>query len=140
MIMATEKQVKEYLAYWFQLGKKILLFNTKVAILPQPVIERGKYSAAFEKCWARILAAQGHDYYLEGTEQTIAELFSSKWVMTSCPKCTMPVPIIDMGVSCHVCPCYDLPDWPNNNLPLPRSPVNSQDRLKRIQQRLGDED
>lgn len=38
--MATKQEVKEYLAYWFQLGKKVVVGNGKATFLPQPVFER----------------------------------------------------------------------------------------------------
>ncbi len=134
--MASEQQVKEYLAYWFQLGKKVLLHNGRESILPQPVFESDRYSLKFENCWQRILAQEGKNCYLEGTDQTIEQLLDSNWDVTSCARCGMPVPTIDLGMPSLRCPCDDLNNWPNCELPKPRLAVNSQTHLGKIQDRL----
>jgi hypothetical protein len=54
--MASEQEVRQYLAYWFQLGKKVLIRNGQESLLPQPVIQGDRYSQAFEDCWQQILA------------------------------------------------------------------------------------
>jgi hypothetical protein len=136
MIMASSEQVKEYLAYWFQLGKKILLRNGQEEMLPQTVIVGDRYSSEFELCWQRILDPQSGDCYLEGTHQTIEELLTSKWEITNCARCQMPVPIINLGIQPTCCPCSDLPGWPNTTLPLPRIPINTSDKLNQIKHRL----
>ena len=137
MIMASEKEVKQYLAYWFQLGKGVLLNNTQETLLPHKIISGDRYSQEFEHCWQKILDPQNGDCYLEGTTQTVAELLSSTWSINSCCRCGMPVPMIELGIQSNICPCHDLPDWPNNELPLPRTPIDSQEKLKSIYQRLG---
>jgi hypothetical protein len=134
--MASEQQVKEYLAYWFQLGKKVLLHNGREIILPQPVFEGDRYSANFENCWQKILAREGKNYYLEGADQTIEQLLDPSWDVTSCARCGMPVPTIELGMPSLSCPCDDLNNWPNSELPKPRAAVNSQAHLGRIQNRL----
>jgi hypothetical protein len=134
--MASEQQVKEYLAYWFQLGKKVLLHNGRETILPQPITEGDRYSAKFENCWQKILAREGKNCYLEGTNQTIEQLLAPTWDVTSCARCGMPVPTIDLGMQPLSCPCDDLNNWPNSELPRPRSPVDSKAHLGKIQVRL----
>ncbi|MBD2016721.1 hypothetical protein H6F96_22490 [Microcoleus sp. FACHB-53] len=134
--MASEQQVKRYLAYWFQLGKKVLIGNGDSAVLPQSVIAGDRYSDDFERIWQLILSPESGDCYLDGTDQTIAELLMSKWVIEPCVRCEMPVPIINIGLPPELCPCNDLPTWPNTEIPAPREPVSSQTRLSQIRDRL----
>ncbi len=133
--MASQQQVKNYLAYWFQLGKKILWRNLEQEI-PQPIIQGDRFSPEFESCWQQILAAEGKDYYLAGANMTIEELLSPKWNITDCVRCNMPVPMIELGLQSPECPCNDLDTWPNLELPQPRSPVDSKEKLRAIQARL----
>jgi hypothetical protein len=134
--MASQKEVKQYLAYWFQLGKKVIIGNGGETLLPKSVIAGNGYSDEFEKCWQKIVSPESGDCYLEGTQETIAELLSPNWDMTSCARCTMPVPVRNIGMPPELCPCNDLPDWPNTDLPLPRIPVNNQVQLQLIRNRL----
>ncbi|MBZ8181259.1 hypothetical protein [Oscillatoria salina] len=133
--MATKEQVKQYLAYWFQLGKKALVDNGRKSVLPEPVIIGDRYSHKFEELWQYLLSPESGDCYLEGTEQTISELLTSAWEINSCARCEMPVPVRNTGVQPLSCPCIDLPLWPNEELPKPRSPVDSFVYLSRIQER-----
>ncbi|NEP15261.1 MAG: hypothetical protein F6K14_34860 [Symploca sp. SIO2C1] len=48
----------------------------------------------------------------------------------------MPIPIKIAGIPTPVCPCHDLLTWPNTELPVPREPINSQDNLRAICDRL----
>ena len=133
--MASEQQVRQYLAYWFQLGKPVLLQGGQEALLPRPVIQGDRYSDEFEACWQRLRSLDG-DCHLEGTTYTIGELLSPAWEIDPCSRCAMPVPIKSVGVASLDCPCIDLPGWPNTDLPQPRSPVSSQSRLLTIRDRL----
>lgn len=133
--MAEPQQVKQYLAYWFQLGKA-LKFDRGAAILPQPIFEGNHYSSAFEACWQQILASGGHDCYLAGTEQSLGELLSEAWEITDCARCEMPVPAFSLGTQPSDCPCTDLPSWPNTDLPHPRLPIDSHSQLEQIRLRL----
>jgi len=36
--MATKQEVRGYLAYWFQLGKKVITDNGKASFLPKSVL------------------------------------------------------------------------------------------------------
>jgi hypothetical protein len=134
--MASEQAVRQYLAYWFQLGKGIVVNGGRDVLLPQPVIEGDRYSKAFEGCWRQAQSAQAGDCYLEGTSQTVAELLSGDWDVVLCARCTMPIPVPIAGVTEAECPCHDLAGWPNTELPLPRSPIKSQQALANIRQRL----
>lgn len=134
--MASEQQVKRYLAYWFQLGKKVMIRNGDAAVLPPSVVAGDRYSDEFEAVWQQIISPESGDCYLEGTQQTIAELLSPRWEIEPCVRCDMPVPLIKIGLPPELCPCNDLPSWPNTEIPKPREPISSQDRLKQIRDRL----
>jgi hypothetical protein len=134
--MAPEQQVKRYLAYWFQLGKRVLIHNGDAALKPRSVMAGERYSDEFEDIWQQILSPDSGDCYLEGTEQTIAELLTPVWDLSPCARCEMPVPVKNVGMPAELCPCGDLPNWPNTELPLPREPVNSHERLSGIRDRL----
>lgn len=134
--MAAPEQVKQYLAYWFQLGKRVQLNGGERTYLPRPVIEGDRYSEAFERCWQEILSPQSGVCYLEGTEQSIDELLTSRWDLASCARCQMPVPVINLGVQPPSCPCSDLENWPSGEVPAPRSPISSSKRLASIRDRL----
>lgn len=132
--MASPEQVKQYLAYWFQLGKPLIAGDNRV--LPQPVIQGNSYSSEFEDCWQQIMRNGGRKYHLDGTLQSVEELLSPRWEITSCARCEMPVPTMSLGIQPADCPCIDLPTWPNLELPRPRSPVDSNNQLNRIRDRL----
>jgi hypothetical protein len=134
--MASQHQIRQYLAYWFQLGKQVFLNNGCEALLPQPVIQGDRYSPEFESCWQRIMSPASGDCYLEGTDQTIQELLSSVWEINPCARCEMPVPVRSQGIPTLSCPCIDLPFWPNLDIPQPRSPINSHAQLMQIRDRL----
>ena len=133
--MASPTQVKTYLAYWFQLGKK-LIWRDRETMLPQPVIKGDRFSPQFEECWQKIFDVGGKDCYLEGSNETIADLLSSSWDINSCARCSMPVAVLESGITPLDCLCSDLDNWPNDRLPPPRSPVNSKTQLNAIARRL----
>ena len=130
--MASLPEVKRYLAYWFQLGKKVIINNGTEELLPQPVVRGDRYSSEFERCWQIVTNPKNRDCYLEGTSQTIQELLSPQWAITPCARCDMPVPMIELGAQEPCCTCSDLENWPNNELPPPREPVDNQGRLNQI--------
>jgi len=134
--MASQQEVKQYLAYWFQLGKKIVFGNGEVRLLPQQVIKGDRYSDEFEECWQKIISPEAGDCYLEGTQETIEQLLTAAWEVNLCARCTMPVPVRNVGMPPELCPCNDLSNWPNTELPQPRSPVNTKDQLTAIRDRL----
>jgi len=134
--MASEQQVKQYLAYWFQLGKAVLIRGGEKTLLPRPVIRGDRYSQEFESCWQCILAPESGDCHLEGTGQTIQQLLRPDWEITSCARCSMPVPLKTLGMTGSDCPCHDLSDWPNTEIPAPHDPVDTQARLSNLRDRL----
>ena len=134
--MASQTQVKKYLAYWFQLGKQVVTAKNSAVCKPQTVIEGDHFSPEFEACWHSILTSLDKEHYLEGTDQTIQELLSPNWEIESCARCDMPVPTPETTFNTVICPCNDLPNWPNTDLPQPRLPINSQSRLTQMSQRM----
>ncbi len=134
--MATKQEVRKYLAYWFQLGKKVITSNGQISFLPRPVLKGDRYSDEFEECWQKILSKSTGECHLEGTYETIGELLTPAWEVLPCGRCQMPIPKRNLGMPALLCPCNDLPTWPNSELPPPRDPVNSQSELMSIYQRL----
>lgn len=134
--MASPEQVRQYLAYWFQLGKRVLVHGGREALVANPVIQGDRYSPEFEAIWQRVTAPNAGDCNLEGTHETVAELLSPGWVLSACARCGMPVPMIELGMPPASCPCADLHNWPDTELPQPRSPVSTNDRLQQIRDRL----
>lgn len=134
--MAHEKVVRQYLAYWFQAGKRVVLEAKGESYCPNVILQGDRYSPEFEACWNYLSDASSGDCYLEGTSQTIQELLSSQWEIVSCARCDMPIPMLVLGVMPLGCPCFDLPTWPNSDIPQPRSPVNTPEQLVQIRDRL----
>ncbi len=134
--MASKTEVKKYLAHWFQLGKKVFINNGAASLQPQKIVDGESYSDDFEECWQKVISPSSGECYLEGTQQTIAELLSPGWDMVSCSRCDMPVPLRNLGMPNLLCPCNDLPNWPNTELPPPREPVRSHLQLTKIRDRL----
>ncbi|MBU6230782.1 MAG: hypothetical protein KGQ93_14000 [Cyanobacteria bacterium REEB459] len=134
--MATDVQVRDFLAHWFQLGKPVVLPGGRGDYLPRPVFCQGSYSQDFENCWNQIMATQGQDCYLKGTVQTIAAMLSPAWDVQDCARCAMPVSIPTLGLTSFPCPCHDLLSWPNQDIPVPRGAVNDQRHLEQVRERL----
>lgn len=134
--MASAIQVKAYLAHWFQLGKKLVWLNGKEELLPQSVIAGENFSKEFEACWQKIMSVEGKNCYLEGSNETICDLLDSTWNMDNCARCNMPVPTLELGIKSLDCVCSDLTNWPNLELPLPRTPINNLASLSNIKNRL----
>ncbi len=134
--MASKTEVKKYLAYWFQLGKKVFIKNGAASLQPRIIVDGESYSEDFEECWQEILSSKSGECYLEGTQQTVDELLSPEWLLGYCCRCSMPVPLKILGLPPSLCPCNDLPNWPDTELPPPREPVQSQNQLTQIRDRL----
>ena len=134
--MASKKEVRKYLAHWFQLGKKLIWRNGEAELLPAKIIQGDRYSSEFESCWDKIMSVGGRDCYLVGSPATIQEMLSGAWTIDRCARCAMPVPIVATGTQPLECDCSDLNNWPNSELPAPHSPINSQTQLDRIRDRL----
>lgn len=77
--MASEQAVKEYLAYWFQLGKKVVIGDRTQSVIPQQIMQGEGYGQEFENCWQQITAPNVGNSYLEGTLETISELLTENW-------------------------------------------------------------
>ncbi|MCC3606488.1 MAG: hypothetical protein JGK24_25510 [Microcoleus sp. PH2017_29_MFU_D_A] len=134
--MASESEVRKYIAYWFQLGKKVFIRNGSEALLPKSVIAGDRYSSEFEECWQKIISPDSGDSYLQGTNETIAQLLTPAWEISPCARCAMPVPLRDAGMPPELCPCNDLANWPDTEMPRPRSPVSTKSQLSSIRDRL----
>jgi hypothetical protein len=134
--MASPDEVKQYLAYWFQLGKPVKIRHAQDdTLLPRPVLQGDRYSPEFEACW-QYVSNHAKDCHLDGTDQTIAQLLSSAWDIHPCARCQMPVPLLDVGAITPACPCADLDFWPDSERPQPRGPVSSHNQLIQIRDRL----
>ena len=138
--MASPEKVKHYIACWFQLGKRLVLDKGKVISMGESVVKGDRYSSDFENYWQEIIAQEGANCYLEGTDITLNDLLSSTWDITPCARCSMPIPRLELGVQTISCPCFDMPRWPNFELPFPRVPVQSNLRLSSINNRLKSKD
>ena len=134
--MASPIQIKTYLAYWFQLGKKLVWNNGTTELLPERVIQGDRFTKEFEECWDKVMSIGGRGCYLEGTTVSIAQLLGSEWAIEQCARCTMPVPIVELGIQDLACPCSDLDNWPNSELPAPRGPTDNRSQLHNITMRL----
>ncbi len=134
--MATPTQVKNYLAYWFQLGKQVVTDDGRTHYKPVTVIQGDRFSPEFEACWTAILKTTGKGCHLEGTDQTIDELLSSKWDVVNCARCNILIPTLEVAIKSVLCPCNDLPGWPNEELPKPRLPIDSHRQLGAMRERL----
>ncbi|NEP15604.1 MAG: hypothetical protein F6J97_01730 [Leptolyngbya sp. SIO4C1] len=134
--MASQENVREYLAYWFQLGKRVIVRNGQSACRPQPVLEGNRFSREFENCWAQIMINDGRDCYLEGTSVTLDRLLTSEWDIDECPRCELPIAVPTAAYNIEPCPCSDLLHWPNFEVPHPHLPINTQQKLNALNQRL----
>ncbi|MBE9187931.1 hypothetical protein IQ270_25650 [Microcoleus sp. LEGE 07076] len=134
--MASNSEVRKYIAYWFQLGKKVLIRKGSEALLPKSVIAGDRYSNEFEECWQKIISPDSGDCYLQGTNETIAQLLTPAWEISPCARCAMPVVFAKNAMPPESCPCNDLPNWPDTEMPQPRSPVSTKVQLSGIRDRL----
>jgi hypothetical protein len=134
--MASLLEVKQYLAHWFQLGKKVYVRNGDLGLLPDKIFHDTHYSAEFDQCWELIISDRSGECYLEDTCQTIDELLTPEWDLVDCARCSMPIPLRIAGIPQESCPCLNLPHWPNTEIPSPRSQVAVRSKLANIQDRL----
>ncbi|MGK7890430.1 MAG: hypothetical protein AB4042_13925 [Leptolyngbyaceae cyanobacterium] len=134
--MAAEYKVKQYLAYWFQAGKQLICPKFPDGYRLSSVLQGDRYSAEFENCWSYVCRPESGNCYLDGMAQTVQELLTPEWEIVACARCEMPVPMLELGINHHACPCSDLDLWPNFELPRPRSPVDTNAHLMAIHSRL----
>ncbi len=133
--MASLQKVQTYLAYWFQLGKPIILQHRNTRCLPMPLFQGTKFSTAFNSCWQQIMECPEQSF-LRGTDESIADLLSDEWEIEGCARCTMPLPMPVRIIKASPCPCADLPSWPNETVPTPRPAVCSHTHLDNLRGRL----
>lgn len=136
--MASPKEVQNYLAYWFQLGKSVHIGSGAAPQRPVPVLEGHQFSRAFQDCWQAIMANDGRDCYLDGTEETIEQLLSPQWEITDCARCSIPVAMSVVMPVAQLCPCGDLDNWPNDEVPSPHMPINNKKHFSRLKTRLNE--
>lgn len=134
--MASSQQVKEYLASWLQLGKQVCVGIQQEPVHIDHVVQGDRYSPEFEELWQYIQGRESKNCYLEGLDPSISELLSDSWEITDCARCQMPVSLPSAGIASPLCPCHDIPSWPNDELPRPRPPIDSSHRLQSICDRL----
>lgn len=134
--MASPQQVKDYLASWLQLGKPIRVGLQQEPYSVQRVVQGDRYSPEFEALWQYVQGPESGDCSLDGVVPTVAELLTDQWEIIDCSRCQMPVSLPVAGIASSECPCHDLSNWPNTDLPQPRSPVDSGKHLRSIYQRL----
>lgn len=133
--MANATEVKEYLSYWFQLGKSVVFPKSQVIVRPDPIFSQHAFSPAFEACWQRMVLSS-EDCYLEGTEQSVRDLLKPEWEMISCARCDLPIARSRNHIPTCLCPCIDLASWPNLELPQPRLPLHRGSALRNVHKRL----
>jgi hypothetical protein len=134
--MASSLEVKQYLAHWFQLGRKVYARNGDVALLPKNIFVNMDYSPEFEQCWELITSDRSGDCYLEDTCQTIDELLTPQWDLVDCARCSMLIPLQVAGVPPENCPCINIQHWPNSEVPAPKSHLAVRSKLADLQDRL----
>ena len=134
--MASPREVQNYLAYWFQLGKSVHIKNGRSLQRPIPVLEGHQFSRAFQACWREIMAVKGRDCYLDGSQETIEQLLSPQWEITDCARCSIPTAIPVVMPVAQLCPCGDIDTWPNDELPAPHMPINNNEHFSRLKTRL----
>lgn len=134
--MASPQQVKDYLASWLQLGKPIRVGLQQEPYSVQQVVQGDRYSSEFEALWQYVQGPESGECSLDGVVPTVADLLTDQWEITDCSRCQMPVSLPVAGIASPECPCHDLSNWPNTELPQPRTPVDSGQHLRSIYQRL----
>jgi hypothetical protein len=132
--MALAADVKKYVACWMQLGTQVQVDNESPVQLNQ-IVQGEQYSKEFEMLWNRILE-RAEAAYLSSTPTSIQQLMEPTWDIIHCARCVMPVAVLSAGVQAADCPCQELDNWPNLELPCPRPPVDSKTQLEGIQNRL----
>jgi hypothetical protein len=136
--MASQHDVKKYLAYWLQLGRGVQMPGQPSPTKPATMLGDDAYSDEFETLWVTLQTPSIADQsYLEGTDQTITQLLSTSWIIEPCARCALPVPLKEQGIlMVPSCPCADMGDAPNLDDFPPREPVSSQGFLRNLTDRL----
>ncbi|MEN9205890.1 MAG: hypothetical protein Q6J68_00785 [Thermostichales cyanobacterium SZTDM-1c_bins_54] len=132
--MAREKAVRDYLICWWQLGKALVHHTPAgdVLIRPQPLFQGEDPSPVVEAVWQRIRQAP-QQFYLSGTNESLAELLSDRWEATACARCQLPVLIRRFGIPEGPCPCSDLDIWPSRDTLPPRTHFREELQAKLVE-------
>lgn len=133
--MASLAQVKQFIACWLQLGKRVLHTNGTLQFNPSSILNSQGYTPEFESWW-KMFSQDAKHWYLEGGDRTLEPLLSHQWEIVDCSRCAMPVPMKTAGVNESACPCADLELWPNLDLPQPHTPEHTDSKLNRLRQKL----
>jgi hypothetical protein len=136
--MASELELKNFVACWMQLGKGIYQPSGQLIHL-DTVVQGEEYSETFETLWNQLNQRGLQNVYLEGTSISLRALNTGLWEIVPCARCTMPVALPVGDTASCICPCHDLTTWPNNELPVPRPPVHNKTHLDRIFKHLNAE-
>lgn len=132
--MASKTEVKEYLAYWMQLGRKLVVADRLVSL--DQVVAGDHYTTRFEEIWQES-QAQAEFTSLEGSEVSLKQLFAPTYELLDCPRCHLPLPSPDLGPRpAQSCPCDHLKLLPNLDTVPPRLPIDTGAKLRSIYQRL----
>jgi hypothetical protein len=134
--MASSKEVKDYIAQWLQLGKHLEIGDQTITLTT--VRQSHAYSPDYEILWQKISCpATAKQIYLSGCDQSIEDLLSPRWQIVNCYRChgLIPTPLFQQGM-CLGCPCADLPALPDVNLVMPHPPIDSQQRLQQVADRV----
>ncbi len=134
--MASPAELRNYLACWFQLGKGVQIQTTGETLRPASVLHNGTYSDAFEACWATCQAQGLSRCFLEGTRESLETILNPAWEVDDCARCSMPVLKKVGSASDMDCPCHDLSNWPNLEIPAPHGVQPWRARLDDIRDRL----
>ncbi|MCS6960165.1 MAG: hypothetical protein RMK91_08945 [Pseudanabaenaceae cyanobacterium SKYGB_i_bin29] len=132
--MASKEEVKEYLAYWMQLGRSLVIGERKVKL--DRVIAGDHYTTRFEEIWQE---GQAHpeSTCLEGSNLNLQQLLAANYELLPCPRCDLPLPSLGLGPrSAQACPCDDLKVWPNLDTVPPHPPISITSQLRALQERL----
>jgi hypothetical protein len=129
--MATSQEIKGFIAQWLQLGKSIEHVDGVRCFKPSRILGYQGYSQEFEDWWQEF-EADTKQWALSGTHHPLSDLYSPLWEISSCARCDMPVPLQASKSNEGFCPCHDLPNWPNTELPQPRVPLDSDLKLRKI--------
>ncbi len=134
MGMANKTEVKEYLAYWMQLGRRVIV-NDRVISLDR-VVAGDHYTTRFEEIWQE-MQAHPESASLEGSDHTLQQLLAPTYELLDCPRCHLPLPSPTLGPrSAQPCPCEHLHLMPPLDTVPPRLPISTQAQLRSIHQRL----
>ena len=122
-MMASQEQVKAYIACWLQMGKAVdvdLPAGQHQVLLSRSVLEFGRYSDDFERIW-RYIHRHANRCYLSGTTESVRELLSDRWDISNCSRCNLLLPMpAPLSLKTSICPCSDIVDWPNEDALRPR--------------------